>query len=182
MNIEKELSRRDTVAYEAPSKIIMNDIFGRWFRQANNTNVFVIEAHLQKAEQPKPKRSQVTIAPFKGVVHGHRPIAQKVLTTVAHGRRDTIAVVSDAPYYRYDLFGFWPDEMRNPVFSAFWSAWKNRKPISKPQRCKVANKREYSYSGAKRALATATTIGNAYAPKRMYQCDHCGKYHLTSKP
>lgn len=167
--------------YEPSTQMAVNLLYGRWFRQTNNSNVFIIEAHLPKYKKPQPKRSQVTIAPFEGVVHGHRPIAQKVLTTVAHGRRDTIAVVSDAPYYRYDLFGFWPDEMRTPVFSAFWSAWKNRKPISKPQRCKVANKREYSYAGAKRALATATTIGNAYAPKRMYQCNHCGKYHLTSK-
>ena len=179
MNLPAALDRRYTVG-DHERRLAVNEIHGRWFRQANNPNVFIIEKE-KPTKQPKPKPKQVTIAPFEGTVHGHRPITQKVLTTVAHGRRDTIAVVSDAPYYRYDLFGYWPDEMRNHVFSAFWSACKNRKQISKPQRCKVANKREYSYAGAQRALGTATQIGNAYAPKRMYQCDYCGKYHLTSK-
>ena len=45
--------------------------------------------------------------------------------------------------------------------------------------CEVTGKRTYSRRTARIALIGA--IGQKVGPKRMYKCDHCGWYHLTSK-
>ena len=64
---------------------------------------------------------------------------------------------------------------------------KEKKPVVVPEPkvyeksyCKVTGKRIYSIGGAKRALSS--TIGKRWeVPIRMYKCDHCQLYHLSSK-
>jgi len=50
-----------------------------------------------------------------------------------------------------------------------------------PTVCGVAKKKIYTIKGARRALSAALASKYNYTPKRMYLCDHCKMYHLTSK-
>jgi len=71
--------------------------------------------------------------------------------------------------------------------------WVNKKPAPKeavavavPQvhektYCSVTGKRQYTIAGARRALQSTIDANHKNVPIRMYQCDHCGMQHLSSK-
>lgn len=47
--------------------------------------------------------------------------------------------------------------------------------------CIVTSKRQYTIAGARRALQSTIDVKNHKVPIRMYECDHCKMYHLSSK-
>lgn len=47
--------------------------------------------------------------------------------------------------------------------------------------CIVTGKRKYSLAGARRSLQSTINSKHSKVPIRMYECDHCKMYHLSSK-